>query len=95
MHRFPNGPHEFYDLQLDPNEETNVVDEANYQGLVGEMRLELEDWFRNYVDPSIDGSVEPVTGKGQLDWAGKKGGGRPQYNGEFSFYHEAGDEFVS
>ncbi|MGK0237231.1 MAG: sulfatase-like hydrolase/transferase [Verrucomicrobiia bacterium] len=95
VHRFPNGPHEFYDLQLDPNEETNVVDEANYQGLVGEMRLELEDWFRNYVDPSIDGSVEPVTGKGQLDWAGKKGGGRPQYNGEFSFYHEAGDEFVS
>lgn len=95
VHRFPNGPHGFFDLQLDPNEETNVVDETDYQGLVGEIRLELEDWFRYYVDASIDGSVEPVIGKGQLDWAVKKSGDRSRYNGQFSFYYEAGDEFVS
>ncbi|MDG2256246.1 MAG: sulfatase-like hydrolase/transferase [Opitutaceae bacterium] len=95
VHRFPEGPHEFFDLQVDPNEVTNVVDDPDYQGLVDEMRLDLENWFRNYVDPSVDGSTEPVTGNGQLDWVGKKSGDRQRYSGEFSFYHEVGDEFES
>jgi len=31
----------------------NVVDETDYQGLVGEMRLKLEDWFRKRILVSI------------------------------------------
>ncbi|MFL3656443.1 MAG: sulfatase-like hydrolase/transferase [Opitutales bacterium] len=95
VHRFPEGPHEFYDLKADPGETTNVIDEAEYRGLVDKMRLDLENWFREYINPSIDGSIEPVTGNGQLDWAGKKSGGRQRYNGDFSLYHEVGDEFES
>jgi len=93
--RFPEGPHEFFDLAKDPNENTNLVDAADYSTLVQDMRSDLDDWFRNYVDPAVDGSVEPVTGKGQIDWAGKKAAGRTRYSSDFSFYHEAGDEFVS
>ena len=30
-----------------------------------EMRAMLEDWFRAYVNPEIDGAREPVCGRGQ------------------------------
>jgi hypothetical protein len=40
------------------------------------MRSRLAAWFAQYVDPALDGTKEPVSGKGQTDLAGLAGDGR-------------------
>jgi arylsulfatase A-like enzyme len=71
VHRYPDGPHELYDLTNDPGETRNLVSDHEHQGRVDEMRESLKDWFARYVNPEIDGTREGVTGLGQLGWAGK------------------------
>lgn len=64
--RYPDGPNELYDLVKDPGEDENVYGRAEYaetQRVLGES---LGAWFEKYVDPKFDGSLENVTGKGQL-----------------------------
>lgn len=70
IHRYPYGPHEFYDLQQDPREEINQIAEPCRQRMILEMRHQLNMWCRKYVDPDVDGSREAVTGWGQLCRAG-------------------------
>lgn len=70
IHIYPYGPNEFYDLQQDPGEEHNLIDDPAYEPLILEMRREMESWFNRYVNPEIDGSREGVTGYGQLCMAG-------------------------
>jgi arylsulfatase A-like enzyme len=70
IHRFPYGPHEFYDLTCDPDENVNEVENEKYQHIIVGMRKNLNDWFYKYVDPRIDGSREAVKGKGQIDLVG-------------------------
>jgi arylsulfatase A-like enzyme len=65
VHRYPHGPHELYDLEEDPDERENLVDDADHRGRVEELRGELADWFGRYVDPQRDGARFPVTGRGQ------------------------------
>ncbi|MDD5897960.1 MAG: DUF4976 domain-containing protein, partial [Clostridia bacterium] len=66
VHRYPFGPHCLYDLENDPGETRNVVDDpANAQRVV-EMRRRLEQFFLTYADPAMDGSREGATGSGQL-----------------------------
>jgi len=67
IHRFPDGPHEFYDLEFDPDENNNLAGLPEYQGNIGRLRERLERWFSNHVDARFDGILLPVTGKGQLD----------------------------
>lgn len=69
VHRFPGGPHEYYNLQEDPGESFNAIDEPRWQGEIREMRSRMEEWFLRYVDPLRDGGTTAVTGKGQLDLA--------------------------
>jgi arylsulfatase A-like enzyme len=66
VHRHPAGPHELFDLQQDPGERTNLVDEPHARGVVDEMRGRLQGWFRKYVDPRRDGLDKGVTGCGQV-----------------------------
>ncbi len=79
IHRYPYGPHEFYDLRNDPLEQTNLIDSPDYPAKIAELRSLLENWFVRYADPAVDGVREPVTGLGQIGRAGIHGGGRRSY----------------
>ena len=78
--RYPYGPNELYDLQEDPGETRNLMKEAAWQALGGEMKLRLEKWFAQYVNPEIDGAKEAVFGSGQIGLAGTWGDGSPAHS---------------
>jgi arylsulfatase A-like enzyme len=65
--RFTDGPDEFFDLETDPNEQTNLIEESEYQELISGYTKQLSAWFRTHVDETKDGSLCAVTGLGQLD----------------------------
>ena len=65
VHRFPEGPHELYDLLSDPDERKNLVDEESRKPVVEDMRQRLQTWFNRYLVPEKDGARFPVTGGGQ------------------------------
>jgi len=69
VHRYPDGPHELFDLRGDPGERTNRVDDPSVSGVLAALRNRLETWFRSYVDPQRDGMNKGVTGCGQVDRA--------------------------
>jgi len=75
VHRCPYGPHELYHLAEDPNEETNLVDGDEHGERVESMRAGLAEFFLRYVDPSLDGTREPVYGSGQIGLVGPAGRG--------------------
>ena len=52
--RFPNGPDELYDLELDPQERFNLFGQKEQQGRVAEMRKRLSEFFESYADPQYD-----------------------------------------
>lgn len=79
VHRYPHGPHELYDLQEDPDERHNLIDAAEQAALVVELKGQLDAWFQRYVDPTVDGAREPVTGKGQLGPVGPAATERPAF----------------
>ena len=66
VHRYPQGPHELYDLAHDPDERRNRIDEVDAAGTVADLRARLDCWFSRYVEPAQDGAVKPVNGCGQL-----------------------------
>lgn len=66
VHRYPDGPHELFDLAADPDERDNVVDDPAVRDTLLGLRERLENWFKTYVDPRRDGIDKGVTGCGQL-----------------------------
>ena len=76
VHRYPFGPHELYDLEEDPGEVRNRIDDPACAAELERLRYGLEEWFCRYVDPAQDGSRLPVTGKGQIDFADHRNRGR-------------------
>ena len=80
VHRYPYGPHELYDLVVDPDERKNLVDEKSKQALVKEMRQQLAFWFSRYVLPELDGTRFQVTGQGHATKIG------PGHCGEGAFH---------
>jgi arylsulfatase A-like enzyme len=68
VHRFPYGPHEYYDLEADPGETTNLLesDSEAVQTRITFLRGRLLRWYEEHVSPTMDGSRLPVTGSGQL-----------------------------
>jgi arylsulfatase A-like enzyme len=76
VHRYPYGPHEFYDLVSDPTEANNLINDVEYADQADKMRCMLQDWFDAYVNPHRDGTHEPVTGDGQLNLPGPANRGR-------------------
>lgn len=83
VHRYPYGPHEFYDLVNDPDEQHNLIAEPRHAARIAEMKGRLDAWFVRYADPALDGAREPVTGKGQLGWAGPRGCGAKAFADDF------------
>jgi len=94
VRRFPDGPDEYYDLETDPDETRNRIDDVDCSSRIEALRSEMDQWFDRYVDPERDGSSDPVTGKGQLQLARREIDKDSRYAKDFSFYHEVGDEFV-
>ncbi len=70
IHRYPYGPNEFYDLERDPDEADNRIEDPAFQEEIRALRGRMERWFNDYADPDVDGSREGVTGSGQLCSAG-------------------------
>ncbi|ACZ00841.1 sulfatase-like hydrolase/transferase [Streptobacillus moniliformis] len=93
VHRYPDGPHEFYNLIEDVEEKVNEINNEKYSKIIDQMRKDLEIWFLNYVNKEIDGATLPIYGAGQKKFAGKWGGyakdtfGR--YHSKFIFSSDA------
>jgi choline-sulfatase len=90
VHRYPYGPNELYDLVNDPGEERNLIDEPEQGERVATLKRDLEAWFVRYTDPELDGTKEPVTGKGQVDLAGVPGEGRHAFDADWWYIDEDG-----
>ena len=67
IHRYPYGPHEFYDLRHDPDEKQNLIGEAHIKETLHSLRADMESWFLKYADPKKDARQFAVTGDGQND----------------------------
>ena len=67
VHRYPGGPHEFYDLTNDPGETSNEITNPTFTETINTLRDQLQGWFDRYSDPAMDGSKQPVKGRGQTD----------------------------
>lgn len=68
--RYPYGPDELYDLTIDKDEMHNLIEDKTYEHILLDLKKRMETWFLQYVNPSIDGAKEGVTGSGQLAKAG-------------------------
>ena len=71
IHRYPFGPHEFYDLQADPGEKENLIGSPAHQERILSLRREMEEYFLRYGDPALDGAKEGANGSGQFCRPGK------------------------
>jgi choline-sulfatase len=79
VHRYPDGPHELYDMSADPGETTNRMDDESLTAVIARLRTGLENWYDRYSSADYDGKNLPVTGEGQLDSVGSKGKGRKAF----------------
>ena len=75
VHRYPYGPHEFYDLVNDPNEHINLINDNNKKEILTSLRAMLQDWFIKFTNPKFNGVHEAVTGLGQINLAGPENHG--------------------
>lgn len=91
IHRYPDGPHELYDLINDPSEKRNLIDDPNKQEIVSDLRLKMKKWFIKYVNPEIDGAEIPVFGGGQAGLAGLWGDEKAKFNRYDSDFIFSGD----
>lgn len=73
VHRFPDGPHELFDLLADPNERVNLIADAALEAEIRQLQAGLDEWFGTYVVAEHDGKSLPVTGLGQNDRASSGG----------------------
>jgi arylsulfatase A-like enzyme len=79
IHRYPYGPNELYHLAEDPDEAYSLIASKDYQFVKSELLGQLESWFVRYVDPMLDGSLEAVMGRGQLNLAGPQSQGQQRF----------------
>jgi arylsulfatase A-like enzyme len=66
VHRYPAGPNEFWDLDSDPEETINQIDNPVFSEEISKLRTQMEEWFGLYTEPQRDGSRQNVKGRGQL-----------------------------
>ena len=43
VHRYPDGPNEFYDLANDPNETVNAIDDIAFRSIIRNMNKQLQE----------------------------------------------------
>ncbi len=54
VHRHPAGPHELYDLQADPAEQSNLIANAEQANTVQELKARIDRFFGRYAEPKYD-----------------------------------------
>lgn len=54
VERHPNGPHELYDMQLDPHERFNQFRQPGTQEMRQKLAARLAAFFQEYADPQYD-----------------------------------------
>jgi choline-sulfatase len=54
VERYPDGPHELYDLANDPGERFNLYGQPKQTGIQKELRTKLYQFFDRYADPKYD-----------------------------------------
>jgi choline-sulfatase len=61
VHRYPDGPHELYDLVNDPDERQNLAKDVSQGSRIAELKTKLDEWFKRYVNTARDGIVDDGT----------------------------------
>jgi choline-sulfatase len=74
VHRYPDGPHELFDLRADPDERRNRYADPAAAAVLASLRSRLTAWFDRYADPACDGAAKGVTGCGQIGRAQRASG---------------------
>jgi hypothetical protein len=72
IHRYPDGPNEFYDVVNDPDDRNNLIDAPAQADRVKDLKGQMEAWFNEYVIADINGREYNVTGAGQWRPVGRK-----------------------
>lgn len=54
VHRHPDGPHELYDMQADPQERFNLFGQPGTETTTREMSAKLDTFFQTYAAPQYD-----------------------------------------
>jgi arylsulfatase A-like enzyme len=57
----PRPGEELYDLNNDPLEQNNLINEPSYENTLKELRQRLESWLKNTNDPILKGKIQPQT----------------------------------
>ena len=65
IHRYGDGPCEFYDLSTDPDEENNLYGNPVWEEQIQRLKSEMEEWFDRYTDPKMDARKGGAVGRGQ------------------------------
>ena len=82
---YPSGPHELYNLELDPGEETNLMERPENLPQARELLTMLEEWFDRFSEPETNGKDIHVTGRGQI---GKIGDSEKPFADDLVFYYK-------
>ncbi len=55
VHRYPDGPHDLFDLANDPDERTNLASDPAYTQQAWDLKAQMDEWFDRYVEADTDG----------------------------------------
>ena len=88
VHCYAEGPHELYDLVNDPFERVNLIADSSKRKVANELRNQLEDWFKEYTIPALDGSYQAVYGKGQIDLINAVSEGKKAFNDDYQYFRD-------
>lgn len=55
--RYPDGPHDLFDLKNDPDELTNQIDNPDYADVIKSLRQQLEAFYATYSDDNLSGVI--------------------------------------
>jgi N-sulfoglucosamine sulfohydrolase len=53
---------ELYDLEMDPLEKMNLIEDPNYAQVANELRASLKQWMKKTNDPLLKGKIKPPPG---------------------------------
>jgi arylsulfatase A-like enzyme len=58
LYNTPRKSEEFYDLQKDPNEQYNLIDNPEYQDIIRVLKKNLIRWMKETQDPLLEGKIK-------------------------------------